>query len=62
MPATLRLNKWEEKVSREKCIEFNKILIKANKMPLKESELMHHLLKMCLDNVKIDDDGEIYLE
>lgn len=62
MPTTVRLSKDEEKKIREKCIEINKLLIGANRIPCRESELVHKLLEISLRSVKVDEEGELYLE
>lgn len=56
----VRIKKDEERKIREKCIYFNKLLIDKNMMPLKESELVHKLLDVALDNAKLDENGNIY--
>lgn len=62
MPATVRMSKEEEKKIREKCIEFNKILIAGNLMPYKESELVHKILEIALSNVKMNKQGSMFFE
>lgn len=62
MPATVRLNKEEEKSIREKCIEINKILIKKERPPMRESELVHAVLKMSIQHTKVNEKGELYID
>jgi len=61
MPETLRITKKEDKEVRKKCVEINKILVEAGKMPVRESELIHILLKMALENIQIDKNGKMYV-
>ncbi len=62
MPATVRLNAEEEKALRNKCIEINKLLIKKEKMPLRESELIHIILEKTIRCVKLDQNGEVFID
>lgn len=58
----LRLTKDEQEQLRQKSIEINKILVKNNKQPLRDSELMHKIIKMALKSTRWTKDGEVYLE
>lgn len=62
MPQTLRLTKTEEKDTSRKAIEINKILIEKGKKPMMESELLHAALKLSLKKIKVDDDGNLYIQ
>ena len=57
-----RLTKAEEKELNDKCVDFNKVLINKNLVPLKASELLHVILKTAIKNTKISKNGEIYSE
>jgi len=59
MPKTLRLTKTEEKQLHEKCIEINKALIGAGKMPMRESELAHKILEKTIRYTKINKSGDL---
>lgn len=58
----LRLTKEEKEQLRQKCIEINKILVKNNKEPMRDSELAHKILKMSLNSIRWDKEGNLYLE
>jgi len=62
MAGNLRLNKIEEENLRKRCVEINKILVKNEKMPLRESELAHFLLESTLKHVKADKQGNIFID
>lgn len=62
MPTNIRLKKEEQRDLWTKCIEINKILSEKEKRPLNESDLTHEILKKCIRKVKIDKNGEIYIE
>lgn len=62
MPATLRLTDWEQEQLRKKCTDFNKLLIKADKEPLRDSELAHELLKIAINGCRLDKNNNIYIE
>lgn len=54
----LRLNDEEVESVREKAIEINKKLIRLEKEPVKDSELMHVILKLGTKNIIVNKDGE----
>ena len=62
MPATLRLNKEEQRKLHKKSIEINRLLMSADMMPIKESELAHALLGIALDKVKLNRKNEIIID
>lgn len=62
MAINLRLSDWEQNELRKKCTEINKLLIKENKEPMKDSELAHAILKKAITNVKLDKNNNIYIE
>lgn len=62
MPSTLRLTEWEQDELRKKCTEFNKLLIKEGKEPLKDSELAHELLKISIKSARLNRSNKIYIE
>lgn len=61
MATTLRLKDGEQERIRKKCIEINKILVRHERAPLKDSELVHILLDLALDMCEISRSGEIIL-
>jgi hypothetical protein len=62
MPTTLRFTKQEEVELQRKCVELNKLLIMKERPPIRESELAHIILKEKIKDVKVDKDGNIYIE
>lgn len=61
MPATLRLTAAEQELLRKKCIEINKLLIKQNRQPIKDSELAHFLLEKSVGYVEVSESGVLTL-
>lgn len=55
----IRLNAWEIEELRNKCVDINKKLIRLDKEPLKDSELVHKILELGLKNISVSKDGEI---
>jgi len=62
MPSTMRLTDWEQEELRKKCTEFNKLLIKEGREPLKDSELAHALLKIAIKHCRLNRKNEVYIE
>lgn len=62
MATNVRLSDKEQEAIRKKCIEINKLLIKNNKEPLKDSEMVHKILELSITYVNVDTKGEIYLD
>lgn len=61
MPISVRLTTREQEKLREKCIQINKILIKMEKSPLKDSELVHAILEQAIDRVEVSRDGDVFI-
>lgn len=59
MVTAVRLTDEEQDALRKKCIEINKLLIKNNKMPVRESELIHEILAKTIAYVDVTIKGEI---
>lgn len=55
----IRLNAWEIEELRNKCVDINKKLIRLDKEPLKDSELVHKILELGLKNISVSKEGEI---
>ena len=55
----LRLNDEEVEKVREKAIEINKKLIRLEKEPVKDSELMHVILRLGTENIIVNKNGEL---
>ena len=62
MPATLRLTKDEQRRAEVKCREINKILVSMERAPVQESELLHRLIDLTVDKVKVNKRGETFIE
>lgn len=62
MPATLRLSNAEQELLRQKCIEINKLLIKMNKQPIKDSELAHFIVEHATKLVEVSKSGMLSLQ
>lgn len=54
----LRLNEEEVEKVRVKAIEINKKLIRLEKEPVKDSELMHIILKLGTENIIVNKNGD----
>lgn len=54
----LRLNEEEVERVRVKAIEINKKLIRLEKEPVKDSELMHIILKLGTENIIVNKNGD----
>lgn len=62
MPVTLKLSKAEQEGLRKKSIEINKILIKMEKSPVRESELAHLILEKSMNYLNVSASGNIVIE
>lgn len=62
MPRTLRLTDEEQESLRKKCIEINRLLIKAGKEPMRDSELAHKILKKSIPCVRLGESGELIMD
>lgn len=62
MPVTLRFKPLETEWLRKKSVELNKVLIGNEKKPVTESELAHMVLEMALPNLKVDKNGDFYID
>lgn len=62
MSKQLRLSESEQEAIREKAIEINKLLIKKGLPPLKDSELTHKILDLSIGYVKLNSEGELFLD
>ncbi len=62
MATNVRLSNAEQEAIRQKAIEINKLLIKAGKQPLRDSELVHKILEKSVACARLSPDGEIVIE
>ena len=59
MAKMVRLNDEEEELLRTKAVEINKQLITKGMQPLRDSELVHAVLKQAIKNAYLMSDGKI---
>lgn len=62
MSKMFRLSKDEDKKLQRKSIEINKVLIKMEKAPMKDSELLHQILCDAIDKIQVTKNGAITIE
>lgn len=62
MATNVRLTTGEQEAIRQKAIEFNKILIRQGKQPMRDSELVHKILEKSVPYARLSDDGEVMIE
>ncbi|WP_350649702.1 hypothetical protein [Pseudomonas sp. HY13-MNA-CIBAN-0226] len=62
MATNVRLTTAEQEAIRKKAIEFNKILIKNGKQPMRDSELVHKILEKSVPYARITESGEVIIE
>ena len=62
MATNVRLTTAEQEAIRQKAIEFNKILIKQGKQPLRDSELVHKILEKSVPCARLTDSGEVFID
>lgn len=55
----LRLKDEEVEKVRQKAIEINKKLIKMDKEPMKDSELIHKVISLGLENIVVNKNGDL---
>ncbi len=61
MAKSVRLNEWEQEELRKKAVEVNQKLIKIGKQPLRDSELVHEILKQTIGLVEVSTKGELII-
>ena len=59
MATNVRLTTAEQEAIRQKAIEFNKILIRQGKQPMRDSELVHILIEEGIDLIEISNSGKL---
>lgn len=59
MPMTIRLNDHEQEAIRKKAVEINKILINKGLQPLKDSEIVHIILKESISCLEVGESGKL---
>lgn len=62
MATNVRLTTAEQEAIRQKAIEFNKILIRQGKQPMRDSELVHKILEKSVAYARLSDIGEVVIE
>ena len=61
MAASFRLTQGEQEALRKLGITFNKVLIKNELQPMKESEILHAIIEQALSMAEITESGKIVL-
>tara|TARA_B100000809_G_C14933023_1_gene457577 strand:+ start:433 stop:633 length:201 start_codon:yes stop_codon:yes gene_type:complete len=61
MAKTVRLSDTEEAKLIKVCLKINRELVKMGKMPLKDTEIFHEIMKIALINgeIEISRNGEV---
>lgn len=59
MAKMLRITDEEEEMLRVKCVELNKFLINRGFKPIRDSELVHMILKQTISDAYVMANGEI---
>ena len=59
MTESVRLKKAEREAIRKKAVEINKALISKGKEPMKDSEIVHEILRQTLEKIEITQSGNI---
>ena len=62
MATNVRLTVGEQEAIRQKAIEFNKLLIKQGKQPLRDSELVHKILEKSVPYARLTESGEVIID
>ncbi|WP_426139436.1 hypothetical protein [Pseudomonas sp. DWP3-1-2] len=62
MATNVRLTAGEQEAIRKKAIEFNKILIKLGKQPMRDSELVHKILEKSVPYARLSESGDVIIE
>lgn len=62
MATNVRLTQAEQEAIRQKAIEFNKLLIKQGRQPLRDSELVHKILEKSVPYARLTESGEVVIE
>lgn len=63
MAKTVRLNDREEEALTKASLRINRELVRMGKMPLKDTEIFHEIMKICLfdGDIEINRGGEVRL-
>ena len=61
MAKTVRLNNQEEERLTKACLKINRELVKMGKIPLKDTEIFHEIMKIALirGDLEVKRNGEI---
>lgn len=62
MATNVRLTQQEQEAIRQKAIEFNKLLIKQGRQPMRDSELVHKILEKSVAYARLTESGEVVIE
>jgi len=58
----LRLKDSEEEALRKKSVEINRKLLSMGLEPLKDSEIIHEVLRKGISQLEVDTKGNLYIE
>lgn len=63
MAKTVRLNDKEDEALTKACLRMNRELVKMGKMPLKDTEIFHEIMKITLieGDIEINRGGKVQL-
>lgn len=59
MTTSIRLNKEEKEAIRKKAVDINRALINKGRQPMKDSEIIHEILRQTIDKLEITQSGNI---
>lgn len=62
MATNVRLTQGEQEAIRQKAIEFNKLLIKQGRQPMRDSELVHKILEKSVPYARLTESGDVVIE
>jgi len=62
MATNVRLTQSEQEAIRQKAIEFNKLLIKQGRQPMRDSELVHKILEKSVPYARLTESGDVVIE
>ncbi len=62
MPESLRLKVFEQTALREKAARLNHELVAIGEEPMRDSDLLHHLIDIALQAVAVSPEGKILID
>lgn len=61
MTESVRLTKREKELIRIKAVEVNKKLMAIDQEPLKDSEIVHEILKLAIEKLDVNKNGQLVI-